>query len=50
VRNREFRPFDVPGVSFTVPLEIDDRGNVLGYFADAAGQVHGFIARPRDER
>jgi hypothetical protein len=42
-----FVPFDVPAMSFTVPLEIDERARIVGSFSDAQGQIHGFIAKPK---
>jgi hypothetical protein len=40
-----FVPFDVPAMSFTVPLEIDERGRIVGSFSDAQGQIHGFTGK-----
>lgn len=46
-----YRTFKDPRLAFTVPLDIDDRGQVVGFTADAlplpqATEAHGFLLRP----
>ena len=40
-----FRPFDIPGSSWTVPKKIDDQGNIYGVVSGIADASY-FIARP----
>lgn len=40
-----FTTLDVPGAYSTVAYEINDRGQIVGYFEDATGR-HGFLATP----
>jgi uncharacterized membrane protein len=35
--------FDVPGATTTAPYEINNRGQVVGNYADAEGAQHGFV-------
>jgi probable HAF family extracellular repeat protein len=35
----------VPGATDTEPSAINDRGDIVGAYSDAAGQVHGFLYR-----
>jgi uncharacterized membrane protein len=37
--------FDVPGATTTGPYEINNRGAIVGSYADAAGAQHGFVLR-----
>jgi len=37
----------VPGSTETDPFAINDRGDIVGSYSDAAGQVHGFLYRNR---
>ena len=47
-----FKSFDPPGVasssytSYTLARSINDRGQVTGFYSDASGRWHGFIATP----
>jgi uncharacterized membrane protein len=38
---------EVPGSTQTIPLDVDDRGQIVGEYSDAAGISHGFL---RDAR
>jgi probable HAF family extracellular repeat protein len=38
-----FTQIDVPGAMFTAAFGINDRGQIVGVFADAGGVVHGFL-------
>ena len=37
--------FDVPGATTTAPYEINNRGAIVGNYADGAGAQHGFVLR-----
>jgi uncharacterized membrane protein len=39
-----FTSFDFPGALATAPLDINEAGQVVGFYKDAAGSDHGFIA------
>lgn len=39
-----FTQIDVPGAAVTLAVEINKRGQMVGAFIDAAGEVHGFLA------
>jgi probable HAF family extracellular repeat protein len=39
-----FTQIDVPGAMFTAAFGINDRGQIVGVFADAGGVVHGFLS------
>jgi hypothetical protein len=41
-----FRPFDVIGAASTIPIGINDRGQVVGEYVDAGGLRFGFVATP----
>ena len=34
---------DVPGATYTFPHDINNKGEVVGYFIDADGEKHGFL-------
>lgn len=38
-----FKPFVVPGSTFTTAWDVSARGDVVGVFRDAAGVFHGFV-------
>jgi hypothetical protein len=40
-----FKTFDIPGATTTAPYEINNRGEIVGNYADAAGAQHGFLLR-----
>jgi probable HAF family extracellular repeat protein len=46
-RNGIFRRIDVRGASDTVPLGINDRGQIAGVYVDPGGAIHSFV-RERD--
>ena len=42
-----FTTIDVPGAANgTVAYGINDAGQIVGYYLDAAGTFHGFLATP----
>lgn len=41
-----YATFDVPNTVFVWPLDINNRGTVVGQALDFQGQYHGFIAEP----
>lgn len=47
VDDGQFLPFDVPasfGSTFTSAQTLNDRQDIVGFFNDAAGNAHGFVA------
>jgi hypothetical protein len=40
-----YTKFDVPGATTTAPYEINNRGQIVGNYADAKGAQHGFVMR-----
>jgi uncharacterized membrane protein len=40
-----FKKFDIPGAITTAPYEINNRGQIVGNYGDAAGAEHGFVLR-----
>jgi probable HAF family extracellular repeat protein len=38
-----FTRIDVPGATETLPQGINDRGQIVGAYADAEGTIHGFL-------
>jgi uncharacterized membrane protein len=40
-----YKRFDVPGATTTGPYEINNRGQIVGNYADAKGAQHGFVMR-----
>jgi uncharacterized membrane protein len=40
-----YTKFDVPGATTTGPYEINNRGHIVGNYADANGAQHGFVMR-----
>jgi uncharacterized membrane protein len=40
-----YTKFDVPGATTTGPYEINNRGQIVGNYADAKGAQHGFVMR-----
>ena len=40
-----FTKFDIPGAITTAPYEINNRGQIVGNYGDAAGAEHGFVLR-----
>jgi uncharacterized membrane protein len=46
-KNGRFTKFDVPGATTTAPYEINNRGQIVGNYADADGAQHGFVMRGR---
>ncbi|HTJ21147.1 MAG TPA: hypothetical protein VL383_02090 [Gemmatimonadaceae bacterium] len=42
VSEATFTPFAVPGATFTLPLDINEHGVIVGRYA-AAGRTHGFL-------
>jgi uncharacterized membrane protein len=43
--NGRFKKFDIPGATTTAPYEINNRGQIVGNYGDAAGAEHGFVLR-----
>ncbi len=41
--NGEVSTLDVPGAASTVAFAVNEHGQVAGYYADAAGALHGFV-------
>jgi hypothetical protein len=37
-----YASFDYPGASFTIPVGINNHGEIAGFYGDAAGIFHGF--------
>jgi len=44
-RKGTYEKFDLPGATTTAPYEINNRGWIVGNYADAAGAQHGFVLR-----
>jgi probable HAF family extracellular repeat protein len=42
-----FTTIDVPNGNFTNAFGINERGQIVGRYVDASGNVHGFLATPR---
>lgn len=42
-QNYAFVPLDVPGSLLTTATHINNEGQVVGYFSDATGDIHGFV-------
>jgi probable HAF family extracellular repeat protein len=38
-----FTTIDRPGAAFTEPVGINSAGQIVGYYSDTAGRVHGFL-------
>jgi probable HAF family extracellular repeat protein len=38
--------FDPKGSTDTTPTAINDKGEITGWYADASGQLHGFLRTP----
>jgi probable HAF family extracellular repeat protein len=36
----------VPGITYTIPYDINNRGQVVGWYRNASGIEHGFLATP----
>jgi uncharacterized membrane protein len=45
--NGRYTKFDVPGATTTAPYEINNRGQIVGNYADANEAQHGFVMRGR---
>jgi probable HAF family extracellular repeat protein len=43
LRNDEFSAFDFPGATLTWAWDINERGEIVGEYADASGNRHGFL-------
>ncbi len=41
-----FSAFDVPGAAQTLAEGINNSGQIVGYYYDASGGIHGFEASP----
>jgi len=41
-----FRTLDYPGAEFTRIFGVNDRGDLVGRFGDAEGNIHGFLKQP----
>jgi len=39
-----FTAIDVPGATLTTALKVNNPGRIVGYYQDAAGRNHGFVA------
>jgi hypothetical protein len=39
----EFTSVDVPGSTLTVILSINARGDIVGFYGDTSGRIHGFL-------
>ena len=46
ILNYSFQAFDPPGSINTFALATNNRGQIVGYFSDAAGATHGFLRQP----
>jgi uncharacterized membrane protein len=44
-KNGRYTKFDVSGATTTAPYEINNRGQIVGNYADADGAQHGFLMR-----
>lgn len=44
---KSFNTISFPGAPATVATGMNDFGQVVGYYADSAGKIHGFIAVPQ---
>ena len=42
-----FTQIDVPGSDGTLAFGINDSGQIVGYYQDADGYFHGFLATPQ---
>ena len=42
----DFSIIDVPGATYTSPGSINDAGQIVGFYEDAAGCTHGFLGSP----
>jgi hypothetical protein len=38
-----FTTIDVPGATRTTALGINDREQIVGWYADASGEIHGYL-------
>ena len=43
LKNDVFTRIDVPGASETLPQGMNDRGQIVGAYADMSGTIHGFL-------
>ncbi|HUL71374.1 MAG TPA: hypothetical protein VLT17_14190 [Gemmatimonadales bacterium] len=46
IRGRTFRTVDIPGATTTFAFGINDRGQIVGGYADAQGMFHAFLLDP----
>jgi probable HAF family extracellular repeat protein len=42
----EFTLIDVPNSVVTIAWRINNAGQIVGFYLDAAGTTHGFVATP----